>query len=404
MNRKRACFGRRVTPLTLAALLVLAGRTLWAADPPLAYVANLKSDDLKGIVSVDISRDGRHLYAAAYQAKSIGVFARDAQTGLLERIETVSEPAVFDGITAARLSPDNRFLVTAAFRSNAVALYSRDPKTGKLTKAGTVVRTGKGGALLNFAVDAAWSPDSAHVYVIAANSAAVNVFRITGQPSLELVEVEEGNDRSLRGARGIAVSPDGNFVYIAGEQSNALSVFKRDARTGKLDWHQVLKSGQHKAAGLNGAFSVAASPDGAFVYLSSGRFHGTDAITVFKKQNDGTLQFVEELINYTDKLERFVGGNEITLSPDGKRAYAVGSRSDSLVVFDRNPATGTLKQTQFLVDNFKGVGPMVMPGGVEVSPDGRFVYVASEGSSALTIFQRTGPAIAEKTGDTENGR
>jgi DNA-binding beta-propeller fold protein YncE len=110
------------------------------------------------------------------------------------------------------------------------------------------------------------------------------------------------------------------------------------------------------------------------------------------------------MFNFTDKLERFVGGNEIILSKDGKQAFAVGSKSDSLVAFDRDPKTGKLKQTQFLVDNFRGVGAMLMPGGVGVSPDGRFVYVAAEGSGALAIFERPDAVIPAKKKVGENGR
>ncbi|MCA9069060.1 MAG: beta-propeller fold lactonase family protein, partial [Planctomycetaceae bacterium] len=149
---------------------------------------------------------------------------------------------------------------------------------------------------------------------------------------------------------------------------------------------------------LNGAFSLAVSSDGKFLYLSSGRFTGSDAITIFKRKNDGKLELVDELINFTDKLQRFVGGNEITISSDGKQVYSVASRSDSLVVLDRDQQTGKLKQTQFLVDQYRGVGAMLMPGGLTLSPDDKFVYVASEGSNAITIFQKSTPkpAIAEK--------
>lgn len=370
-----------------------------ADDPPLKYVTTLAAPELGGVVAVEISRDGRHAYTAAYNSKTLGLFSRDVKTGLLTRMGVIQDADWMDGMTGLRLSPDNRFLITAAFRSKASLLFSRDPKTGKLTRV-DAVKHGENNskALLDFAIDATWSPDSKYAYVIAPNSAAVNVFAITAKPSLELVEAEQGEDRCFAGARGIAVSPDGKFVYVASERADTLTVLERDPQTGRLDLLEIHKHADSKVSGLNGAFSLAVSPDGKFVYLSSGRFTGTDAITVFQRKNDGKLEFVDEMINFTDKLERFVGGNEITISSDGKHVYSVASRSDSLVVLDRNKQTGKLKQTQFLVDQYQGVGAMLMPGGLTLSPDDQFIYVAAEGSNAVTIFQKNTPepAIAEK--------
>ena len=392
-----------LTPRSLFCLALFACaliRSALAQEPPLKYITTIASSELDGVVAMDISKDGRHAYAAAFIGKTVCIFSRDAQTGGLERIDAINNPALFNGLTAVRLSPDNRFAVGAAFRSKAAVLLTRDAKTGKLTLADSHTHGGNNTkALLDFAIDAAWSPDSKFVYVIAPQSAAVTVFRITAKPAFEFVEAQQGEGNCFAGARGIAVSPDGKFVYIASEGADTLSVLKRDANTGKLEVLEILKAGDNTADGLDGAFSVDVSPDGKFVYLSSGRFTGRDAITVFQKQNDGKLKLVDEMFNFTEKLERFVGGNEITISPDGKRVYAAASRSDSLVVLDRDVKTGKLKQTQFLVDQFQGVGAMLMPGGVTVSPDGQFIYVSAEGSDGIAIFQKPGPpkpAIAEK--------
>jgi len=365
----------------------------------LKYVSTLKSPALDGVVSADISRDGRFLYAASYVAKTATVYRRDATTGLLTEVQALNEAQIMDGMTAIRLSPDNKFAVSAAFRVDAAGLYTRDAKSGKLKRVDAVEHGRGTKALLDWAIDVVWSPDSKFVYVIAPNSAAVNVFKITDKPGLEFVQVEQGTDRCFDGARGAAASSDGRFLYVASERAGTLTVLERDVNTGKLSVLEIIKNGTTKAEGLDGAFSVAVSSDNQFVYVSSGRFRGSDAISIFKRKKDGTLDFVDELYNFTDKLERFVGGNEVTISPDGNHAYAVASRSDSMVVFKRDKKTGKLQQTQFLVDQLQGVGAMAMPGGLTGSPDGRFVYVAAEGSDALAIFKIPGPpapAIAEK--------
>ena len=385
---------RRFVPVlafSLAWILALSIRSASADDPPLKYVSTVKANELDGVVAIDISKDGKHLYASSYVSKSVCVFSHDAEAGTLTQIESINKPDLLDGMTALRLSPDNRFAISAAFRSKSAVLFSRDAKTGKLTIEDSI-KDQQGGALLNWAIEAAWSPDSKFAYVIASNSAAVNVFRITAKPGLEFVEAEKGEGGCFAGARGIAVSPDGKFVYVASDRADTLTVLKRDAKTGKLEVLEIQKRSDENPGGLDGAFSVAVSPDSKFVYLSSGRFTGSDAITVFEKQNDGKLKLVDELYNFTQKLERFVGGNEITITRDGKHVYAVASRSDSLVALSRDLKTGKLKQTQFLVDQFQGTGAMLMPSGLAVSPDGKFVYVAAEGTDGITIFNRPGPA------------
>jgi 6-phosphogluconolactonase (cycloisomerase 2 family) len=68
---------------------------------------------------------------------------------------------------------------------------------------------------------------------------------------------------------------------------------------------------------------VALSPVGAFAYASSGRFRADNAIGVYKLDDNGELNVVQEFMNNEDELRNFRGGNEIALSPDGLNVYAV---------------------------------------------------------------------------------
>jgi DNA-binding beta-propeller fold protein YncE len=97
---------------------------------------------------------------------------------------------------------------------------------------------------------------------------------------------------------------------------------------------------------------------------------------------------VQELVNGTPELRRFIGGNEILITRDGRNAYAVASRSNSLVSFQRDVMTGKLMQMQGLLHNTDGVGPLEIVSGLALSPDGKFVYAAAEGNGAVSIFQR----------------
>ncbi len=355
----------------------------------LSFVDAVSAPQLDSVVSVAISADGRFLYAAAYNARAVSVLSRDAESGKLAMVDSLVDPESLDGVTALRLSPDNRYAASAAFRSNAVTLFSRDTETGKLTRLDTKKHGDHPELGLLFAIDAAWSPDSRFVYVIAPSSAALNTFRLADGQSLEFVETRLGQPASMHRARGIALSPDGRFIYVVSELAGSLVVRERDEQSGTSKVFQNIFDEQGEPKGLAGAFFVTTSPEGDYVYVSSGRFRGDDAVSVFRRLEDGRLAIVQELKTETDALSGFTGGNEILVSPDGKNAYAVASGSSSLVSFARDQQTGKLTQLQSLKSGIDGVGPLAVASGIAISPDGRFVYVAAEGDDSISVFQRS---------------
>jgi DNA-binding beta-propeller fold protein YncE len=99
----------------------------------------------------------------------------------------------------------------------------------------------------------------------------------------------------------------------------------------------------------------------------------------------------------------------VVVSPDGENVYVAARSSDSVVVFDRNVATGALTQKVgvdgcvsedgTMADCVNGVA-LDFAWGVAVSPDGRNVYVVSNTSGAVAVFDRnlsTG-ALTQKAG------
>jgi len=61
------------------------------------------------------------------------------------------------------------------------------------------------------------------------------------------------------------VSPDGEHIYVVGQNDDALVVFTRNSTTGRPAFVEFQKDG---VAGLNGIPSVTISADGKHVYVN----------------------------------------------------------------------------------------------------------------------------------------
>ena len=103
----------------------------------------------------------------------------------------------------------------------------------------------------------------------------------TGAPSFVEFKQDgvEGVD-GLDGAIGVTISPDGKHLYAASCVDKVLAVFSRNAPTAELTFVETHKDGSALIDGLDGASSIAISPDEKHLY-TSGR--DDDAVAVFSR-------------------------------------------------------------------------------------------------------------------------
>jgi 6-phosphogluconolactonase (cycloisomerase 2 family) len=357
-------------------------------DGRLKFVESIPRDDLAGASAVAIDPDGKFLYATGWKSSSVLAFARDAKTGTLDHRQTISSQDILQGATSLSVSPDGRLAFAAAFRSRAAVLYLRDAATGELTQA-DVAGDGGGGVRFSWPIRTVFSPSSKFAYVLddmgPGGQGAVVAFRVRDD-ALELVAIDLGRDGCYHGARGFAFHPDNKTLFVTCSKAGTLVVADCDAKTGVTNVRQVIKDDEEDARGLAGALGVVVSPDGRFVYVSSGRFGGDNAVSAFRLDSDGRLSLLQEFVDGDGTLRGFEGGNQLTISPDGLNVYASATLSGAVASFRRDPATGRLTFLETLPDGGEGDG--LGAGGIRVSPDGDFVYVATEDKKALSVFKR----------------
>jgi 6-phosphogluconolactonase (cycloisomerase 2 family) len=227
-------------------------------------------------------------------------------------------------------------------------------------------------------------PDGAQVYVAGSGSNAVAIFARNAETgALAPAGVVRDGPRvesALDQPGDVAISPDGAHVYVAGFDADALSVFSRDAKTGRLRLAQVMRDRVGGVRGLGGAVSVGVSADGTSVYVAG---REDDSVAAFARNaKSGQLRFVESV------RERDFGPTSLAIAPDGRHVYVAGFDASALAAFERDPGTGRLRRTAILRDADDPGHALTNAASVAVSPDGRRVAVASYGENALELFAR----------------
>ena len=369
-------------------------------------------DGLNGIQALALTPDpaGRFVYAAGANENEVAIFARDAATGRLSYVTRVKdgENGVdgIDGVRALAFTADGAFLYTAANRDDAVAAFRRNPETGLLSYIERKRDNVDGVDGLNGAEAVVVSPDDVHVYAVGRGDRAVAIFSRDAASGalnyLGMVQDGVGGVNGLRGTRGIAFSPDGQHVYVTGNDDNDIVIFQRDATTGALAFLGRQKDDEAGVDGLEGAAGMALSPDGTSLYAGG---DDDDAIAVFHRDGTtGLLTFLEVHRDGAAGVEGLDGAEALAVSPDGGFVYAGGSDEQTIATFRRDPATGRLT---FVAAQRNGIGDvdgLAGVGSVAVSADGLFVYAGGTDDDAVAVFStRCGDGFVDPGEQCDDG-
>jgi DNA-binding beta-propeller fold protein YncE len=211
------------------------------------------------------------------------------------------------------------------------------------------------------------------------------------------------------GSRAVAISPDGDNVYVASSNSDAIAVFRRDEDDGTLRQPGGRKGcisqggldGCASGVGLDGPNSVAVSPDGRSVYATS---VDSDAVAIFERGPNGALSqapgdagcIAEGGAGGCRSGRALDAADVVVASADGQNVYVGAFNGSAVATFARDAETGTLVQPPGpagCISNFPGSGcangrEMIAIEGLAASEDGLSVYAAAAGSNALVILDR----------------
>jgi DNA-binding beta-propeller fold protein YncE len=207
-----------------------------------------------------------------------------------------------DGAGGVAVSPNGSSVYVASSRAASITCLDRDPTSGALTYKRCIANGGAKGCAapthdsLDGAQGVVVSPDGRSVYV--ASAFGDSITRLKRNPTKGALTYKDciadrgangcaaPHHDSLAGAVGVAVSPDGESVYVTSERPGSITRFNRHPTSGRLTYKGCISN--VKASGcthpthdsLEGAIGVASSPDGTSVYVTS---ISSDSITSFDR-------------------------------------------------------------------------------------------------------------------------
>jgi 6-phosphogluconolactonase (cycloisomerase 2 family) len=278
-------------------------------------------------IGVLVSGDGKNVYVASPSFGAIAAFARDPATGALTQLSGKAacvtgsgdggacEVANVAGVFGLGMSPNGRNLYAAALGmwNGGISVFSRNQATGALAQLagidGCISEDGNDGACaigvgihLPTSVDV--TPDGRHVYVTASAGDSVAGFQrnaktgaLTQLPGTRACVSSDlvANPacvyaKRLDAAQAATVSPDGRNLYVASAFSDAIAIFKRNKKSGKitqLDGWGCIENESFGATAvcadgraLDGPNSVVLSPNGKHVYVGVA---SSSAVAAFKR-------------------------------------------------------------------------------------------------------------------------
>lgn len=277
------------------------------------------------------------------------------------------------GVLCVRPLPAASWVYVSVAAEKQIAIYQRNETTGELTHQENVSTSGEPGAL---------TTDPKQRFLFAS-------LRSTGELMSLQIDPETG---SLKPVSQIPAGADPAFVATDRKGNYLLSAYYR---AGKVEVHKIGPEGQLSKQPVvslktdEKAHAILTDPTNRIAFVPH---TGPNAIFQFWfDEKTGTLK-----ANAVPKIETNpnTGPRHLAFHPQLDVVYVDNEQGSSVTAFRLNPKQGRLTPFQTLSTLPKGFQGTNSCARLELSPSGRFLYVANRGYNSLAAY----------TVDRETGR
>lgn len=280
-------------------------------------------DGLDGATQLSASPDGQFVYVASGADDAVAIFRRDASSGLLSFVSAElgvgAAHGSVNGVWSVGVSPDGNNVYVGADGPQLV-VYARNAVDGTLSEIDA-----EGSGRVSFV---AFNPDGSRLYAIGPFNFVTFVRDASGALTFLAAALPVDSPSFIAAAGAAAANGD---VYVAADrqipQPPMLYFLRPGAGPGQLDTIQQLQGGPGSGGGLTGARGIALSADGKFVFVAG---LGSN-VTVFRRATNGMLEFVE-----TQGMSLSTVFS-LAVSPDSRHLYVAGAGSSNVAVFSLVP-------------------------------------------------------------------
>ncbi|QNL52440.1 lactonase family protein [Olivibacter sp. SDN3] len=243
---------------------------------------------------ITIDQEDKNVIVSNYNGGNFAVFGRERDGRLTEKKQVVGHQGSGPDksrqekphVHSAIFSPNGKFLLVQDLGTDQVSSYPYDVTADEtpvsLAEVNRVTLTPGSGPR-----HAIFSKDGDYVYVVQEMKPAVTVFNCHEgqmQQVQEITMLSEDFTGDDVGAADIHISPDGKFLYASNRgDANDIAIYKVDQKSGRLSLQD------HQSVGGKGPRNFVIAPEGNFLLVAN---QYTDNVTVFKR--DFTTGLLED--------------------------------------------------------------------------------------------------------------
>ena len=295
-----------------------------------------------------IHPNGRVLYAVneleKYKGRATGAvsaFAIARDTGGLTRLN--EQPSEGGAPCYVSVDRGGRVVLVANYVGGSIAVLPIEANGSLAPAAHVIQHTGKGPNAERQEAPHAHCirPDSSNRFALAADLGVdrVYVYRLDlDGKSLHHVDGGDGVMRAGAGPRHIAFHPTLPLVFVANELDSTVTTLRFVAERGALsplETHSTVPAGW---TGTNYPADIHVASTGRTLYVSN---RGHNSIAVFSVAESTGALVLDQVVSTEGDWPR-----NFSLDPTGQWLLVANQRSDSVVVFGRDPDNGRLRPTR----------------------------------------------------------